>query len=234
MARDVNGNPPSQQQLSLYDSAECLYLVVKLACEEENVDLAGSLKEVGDADGDGMPEFQDAFSGMDPTYATKAPANNPIMWNRWPAGYNNLNNADSSGNFIDSIHVSDYQDDPLRIVEQQTGGTGTGLQVVSGSKPTLTFSADNHDFFDPLKLDMPVSSGGATLARGYNLTPLIYSAGVDSIYGIIPLAIDSAANNDPYAVDSQSRCNAQWYDPATLKPYPGVMDNITNHVTNAQ
>src|SRR6185437_2733004 len=160
-AVDASGQPLTQAQIEQYDAAECLYQIVKLACEDENVDLASSVKEVGDADGDGLPEFQDAFTGMDRNYVTNAPANNPIMWNRWPAGFTNLNLADASGNFKESFHVSDYQEDPANLIEEQTGGSGQNLQVVSGAQAMLTFSADNHDYFDPLKLDMPVSSGGA-------------------------------------------------------------------------
>lgn len=239
-AVNAQGQPPTQQQLQQYDAAECLYLIVKLACEEENVDLAGSLKEVGDADGDGLLEFQDAFTGMDQTYATTAPANNPIMWNRWPAGYTNWNGL--PGPFNASMHFSDFQDDPVNLVKGTSGG---GLQVV---QDMTTFSQDNHDYFDPLRLDMP---GTSNKPRAYQLTPLIYSAGVDSIYGsdskgkLTSMAWNDpnySVNqqniliNDPYAVDSNGYMSAPWGDQSspTFQPMPGVMDNITNHVTNAQ
>src|SRR6185437_8778052 len=106
-AVDASGQPLTQVYFEESDAAECLYQIVKLACEDENVDLASSVKEVGDADGDGLPEFQDAFTGMDRNYVTNAPANNPIMRNRWPAGFTNLNLADASGNFKESFYVSD-------------------------------------------------------------------------------------------------------------------------------
>lgn len=241
MARDANGNPPTQQQLQTFDAAETLYFIVKFASEDESNLLLDDVKQVGDADGDGLPEFQDAFAGIESPFQATTPNNNPIFWNRWPAGFTNLNRADSSGNFIDSLHVSDVQDDPLYLVEQQPGG----LKVVQDA---ATFSADNHDYFDPLRLDVPSASTGP---RGYQLTPVIFSAGPDSLWGTsadgfgklqavawndpnLTLAQQSARINDPYAVDSHGYRNAPCLDLTTLQLLTGFADNITSHALTAR
>lgn len=249
-ARDINGKPPSQAQLQMYDAAECLYLIVKLACEDENTAMVDSITEVGDADGDGLLEFQDAFAGMMQSYQTNSARNNPIMWIRWPSGFTNVNIGNSSGPLLDSFHVSDFQDDPVNMLAEGTGGNGKGGQVINDP---MTFSLDNHDYFDTLKLDIPGASG---LPRGYQLTPLIYSAGPDDSYGnVVPsvwgnstytlpqqpwadttytLPQQAQYINDPYVGDANGLRAGQWYDFSAKKPYSGTMDNITNHLLNAR
>lgn len=239
MARTPSGAIPTQQQLQTYDAAECLYMIVKMACEEENNALADSLKDVGDADGDGLPEFQDGFAGMNQAFAANGAANNPIMWNRWPAGFTNYNRGDAAGNFIDSLHFSDFQDDPANLIEKAPGGALQVLQSIQGQPSVAVFSQNNHDYFDPMRLDAPGNSGQP---RGYQLTPLIYSAGVDSIYGIVPSAWNDGAYslnqqnaliNDPYAADSQNRRSGSWHT-GNFVPSQGVMDDFTNHIQNAR
>lgn len=239
--------PLTQAQLQTYDAAECLYLIVKLACEDENTAMVDSITEVGDADGDGLLEFQDAFAAPLQSYQTNSAANNPIMWIRWPSGFVNVNIGASSGPLKNSFHVSDFQDDPVNMLAEGTGGSGKGGQVIADM---ATFSLDNHDYFDTLKLDIPGASGQP---RGYELTPLIYSAGVDGEFGIVLSAWNDASYttaqqnaliDDPYAPDSsttihfaggaQGRRSGQWYDYDSKKPYPGTADNITNHVQSTR
>jgi prepilin-type N-terminal cleavage/methylation domain-containing protein len=226
----------TEAQVREHETAECLYLVVKLACEDENNLLQDSVKEVGDFDGDHMLEFQDAFTGMDQKYPTTGPTNNPIMFCRWPAGYTNLNRG-ISGSFVDSLHFSNFQDDPLNLVLESPGG---GLQISSAFADATTFAADNHDYFDPLKLDMPTNNGGSIQPRGFQLTPLIYSAGPDSTYGITLSAwvANGQQNvNDPYFANPAPlgpELNGQWHAGGTLTPQIGVLDNVTNHNINAR
>jgi hypothetical protein len=246
MAKTSAGTPPVEAQLNQYDAAECLYLIVKLACEDESNALGSSMKEVGDADGDGLPEFQDAFVATDQRYPTTAAANSPIMWNRWPAGFTN-HNQQSGGVLADTIRVSDFQDDPLNLVVEASGNsvngqTSTKLSILVD--PT-TFAADNHDYFDPLKLDMPFTpSGGSLQLRGFQLTPLIYSAGIDGAYGLgyptawndnsYSLAQQQQRIDDPYATDNAGHQNSTWHDAGGFTMYDGVIDNITNHLSGAR
>lgn len=234
-AKDSQGNFPTQQQLQTFDAAETLYFVVKFASEDESNTLLDDVKQVGDADADGLPEFQDAFAGMQSGFPAAAPNNNPIFWNRWPAGFTNLNRGDGSANniLLESLHVSDFQDDPNNLVLDKVLTPGQP-PVQSVVQDPATFSEDNHDYFDPLRLDVPSATSGP---RGYQLTPLIISAGIDSTFGLswtawndpsYTVANQNILVNDPYAVDSQNRRNADW-GYTVPQPATGTADNITSH-----
>jgi prepilin-type N-terminal cleavage/methylation domain-containing protein len=69
----------SRETIEKYGPAECLYSIVTTSPE-----AAGRFRdsEIGDADGDGLREFHDAWG-------------RPIMFIRWPAGFLASNNADS-------------------------------------------------------------------------------------------------------------------------------------------
>jgi len=106
---------------------------------------------------------------------------------------------------------------------------------------------DDHDPFDPLKLDSP---GSAVLPaalsndpwRGYRLTPLIYSMGSDGVGGIARadtgVTLDYSAMaplpNDPYTKSADSSGNpidrmmGSPFDEGNDGTYEHV-DNITNH-----
>ena len=176
------------QQLDTYDSAEALYMILSNNTDE-SWSAADQVKDIGDTDGDGLPEFQDAWIESLRSYTPKGAANKPIQWIRWPAGfYNNI----GGNNWL----LSDYQGDVFQ-------------------PDPMTFSLDYHDYFDPLKLDLPTGTtgGGTPQPRGYQLTPLIYSAGQDNEYGITPSAWNDNAYTqqqqqalvgDPYAYSTQS------------------------------
>lgn len=58
-----------------FESAECLYLILsQMRDEDTSVLQSFSESEIGDADGDGMPEIHDAWG-------------NPILFLRWAPGY---------------------------------------------------------------------------------------------------------------------------------------------------
>jgi len=76
-------------QITANESAECLYMMLTFG-SSDNL-LAGEHPvppgDIGDVDGDGLLEFQDAWPSQNLNYPTTARANNPISWIRWPAGY---------------------------------------------------------------------------------------------------------------------------------------------------
>ena len=85
------------------------------------------------------------------------------------------------------------------------------------------FARTHHDYFDPLKLDMPATSNPTP--RGYQLTPLIYSAGPDGIWGI---NYAPPVMTDPY--DSAGASSGQWAGANdTTMPTGSQNDNVTNH-----
>ena len=84
-------------------------------------------------------------------------------------------------------------------------------------------SMNNHDAFDPLKIDMPPTPG-ALPNRGWRMFPLVYSAGVD---GQLDIATGSTDPNDPYAANASGLYAGEPQDGFT----DGLshLDNITNH-----
>jgi hypothetical protein len=178
----------TKAQILSNDSAECLYMILTIGSTDSG--MFGEQtpnQDVGDVDGDGLPEFQDAWPVMLNSFTPIGQANSPINFLRWAPGF-----------------VSDLQPDP--------------------TFPNVTeFSASHHDFFDPLKLDIP--DGSSPLPRGFQLTPLIYSAGPDGVWDInqnvdaTPPTAPKIA--DPYGTDASGIL------PGTAGP--AASDNLSNH-----
>ncbi len=182
----------TQAQILENESAECLYMILTTGSSDGG--LFGEqlpTADVGDVDGDGLPEFQDAWPVASNSFTPKGQANQPIRFIRWPAGF-----------------VSSVQPDPTL-------------------PNTLEFSVSNHDFFDPLKLDVP---GGANVTkRGFQLTPLIYSAGPDGLAEIMARSGDIAPDPyDPHASDTPPGPSGDWFD-ANQNGKDESLDNLTNH-----
>lgn len=155
-----------------YQNAECLYLIIKFASQNElgQRNITDDPRLVGDVDGDGMPEIQDSFVAG--TFTPPQPGspytlhNNPISFIRWPAGF-----------------YSDLQPGP------QNGQTNND------------YAAARHDIFDPLRLDPRaftltplVFSGGMDGSHGLLDWRVVYTQGA-SVQNVFYL-------NDPYWTDS--------------------------------
>ena len=70
-----NVNGVSTVPTSQYEDAECLYLIITTGLADDSVSSEQiNPQDVGDADGDGMPEFHDAWG-------------NPIRFIRWAPGF---------------------------------------------------------------------------------------------------------------------------------------------------
>lgn len=166
-------------QIKSNDAAECLYMILTIGSTDSG--MFGEQmpnQDVGDVDGDGLPEFQDAWPVMLNSFTPIGQANSPINFLRWAPGF-----------------VSDLQPDP--------------------TFPNVTeFSVSRHDFFDPLKLDIP--SSNSSPPRGFQLTPLIYSAGPDGVWDIDP---GQPTTIDPYDATG----------PLAGTAGPAASDNLTNH-----
>lgn len=180
----------TQAQIQANDAAECLYMILTIGSTDNA--FAGEqvpTQDVGDVDGDGLPEFQDAWVMALNDYIAKGNANSPISWIRWPSGY-----------------VSDFQPDQ----------TSLGF---------FEYSNAHHDYFDPLKLDIP--GGAPILPRGYQLTPLIFSAGPDGYYELHTWSGDL----DPYDSHTTAVSPGQagsWLD-SNSNGREDYQDNVTNH-----
>ncbi|HWB11615.1 MAG TPA: type II secretion system protein [Pirellulales bacterium] len=215
------------------ESAECLYMIIKFASQNEigQKNITDDPRLVGDTDGDGMPEIQDAFNAgtfnPPPAGSPYIQHNMPIAFVRWPAGF-----------------ISDLQPGPTLA---QYGNT---LSPASSWSYTYEYAAARHDIYDPLRID----------PRAFTITPLVFSAGADGVYDIwehnaLP---NLFASNDPYFTDNTPASNAtpifpvlpniQNPNPALQAPLPGAVmdpgttwpgtilgsggygDNITNHL----
>ena len=90
----------SQERLNRYSSAECLYMIVTMAGGADARDQFND-SEIGDADGDSLPEFHDAWG-------------NPILFLRWAPG---LTESDLQAQvfFEDPTSPGDYIQDPTAL-----------------------------------------------------------------------------------------------------------------------
>jgi len=211
--------------------AECLYLVISVgAIDQDLYGMTFSPADWGDTDNDGMPEFLDAWG-------------NPISFLRWAPGF-----------------VSDLQ--PVYSISQSSAGakqlppnlppdpnvqgnvlTHFPIEVDSraGSLKYVNASTynNNHDAFDPLEVD-PGPLKKQAPERGFNLIPLIYSAGPNGSlydilngtgldgYGIFSNITQTSlpADSDPYSVMSYSGVPTQRGGITG----PSAYDNIHNHL----
>jgi prepilin-type N-terminal cleavage/methylation domain-containing protein len=216
-------------QLFEYDSAECLYMILSNGGDESWL-ASDQVKEIGDSDGDGLPEFQDAWIEPLRLYTAIGPGNKPISFIRWPAGF--FNNVLGNGWLL-----SDYQNDVFSPNPSLSSQTQLALATA--------FSLDNHDYFDPLKQDIPTGSASQPLPRGYQLTPLIYSAGPDGVYGLVNNVWSTQSGEantvialtDPYFNDATSASSAGLPFYLMGQPAHGItgwQDNITNHLMGAE
>lgn len=218
-----------------YQGAECLYLIVA-----SMQDITGNAldffreTEIGDVDGDGMPEILDAWG-------------NPIEFLRWAPGYAEIQSPDGSWGvpspgLDDRWGVAGVDDDGNGTVDDITEALWPGSDDVA-----VVSNFQNRDLegspdpFDPLRV----------FPQSFALYPLIYSAGPDGIYDILSRIPDNTASppipdviryadpkspyypNNPYYVDPDPD-DPKKFAPGTPMDASGdgrlsFMDNIVNH-----
>jgi prepilin-type N-terminal cleavage/methylation domain-containing protein len=193
-----------------YQGAECLYMIIA-----SMQDITGNAldffqeTEIGDKDGDGMPEIWDAWG-------------NPIEFLRWAPGY--FASPGPDGNW----GVAGADDDSNSTVDDISEALWPGsddMMIVSDLQKRDP--QESPDPFDPLRI----------FPGSFALYPLIYSAGPDGLYDInVPngLRYTQVGNayypNNPYHIESA---------PAQFPPGTPMdanndgqlsfMDNIVNH-----
>jgi prepilin-type N-terminal cleavage/methylation domain-containing protein len=189
-----------------YQNAECLFLVVTMGALEEDSSALDTFRheDVGDADGDGVPEFHDGWG-------------QPIRFQRWVPGFVSVLQPDANPATTDDPETPEIE----------------GLE---------RDAVNNHDPFDPLRLDMPPPAETATLLRtepsafaGFRLYPLIYSAGADGQVDLLDTYADLTTekpSNDPYFDPAPSTTTAEkWLGAPYDHDSDGLnhLDNIHNH-----
>ena len=212
-----------------YQSAECLYMILKFASQNElgQRSITDDPRLIGDIDGDGMPEIQDAFNAG---VYTPAPAGSPyqqhhmpILFVRWPVGF-----------------ISDLQPGPIN-----------GTQPSGSWLATTEYAAARHDIYDPLRIDPRaftvtplVFSAGASGAA--NAPYSDYDIWEGHAYAGLSISQKLFAQNDPYYTQSltpifplagnsveplpgtQMDASMSW--PGGLQGSGAYADNITNHL----
>jgi prepilin-type N-terminal cleavage/methylation domain-containing protein len=227
--------------------SECLYLILSTMRDGDKsaLDYFDST-EIGDTDGDGMPEILDGWGTA-------------IAFIRWPAGYGEQMGADQGwgvagsdddgdGN-IDNITEANWPNSDDNLVNQTT--------LVG---PVATTQTKNYlrspDPFDPLKVHAPTATTSGLFAGstpGFALYPLIVSAGPNRSLDIVTeqnLANGNfrysapGANNfpNPYVTVSvvmgsnQNSVTVPIGTPGDLDfdGLAGYTDNISNHSLRSQ
>lgn len=163
--------------------------------------------EIGDADADGFPEFLDAWG-------------NPIYFLRWAPAFND---SDLQPNVV-----------PPNLLDPSSPPAWDHPQILQNKRQA---AEEDHDPFDPRKVDMEDPSIANDHPRGWRLVPLIYSAGVDGIYDInfdpISTAPGYVYTGWPYAqqigmpIDTPN--NTSQTAPGSANGQLNHYDNIHNH-----
>jgi len=165
--RRLTDNPPNPSN-STYMSAELLYLIVTLGDPEARDKFMSN--EIGDADGDGWPEFVDGWG-------------NPIYFLRWAPGFND----------------SDVQPNVISSSDLSSGSSISDIWKSASVLTARQEAAQNdHDPFDSRKIDMSADPTDADdPPRGWRLIPFICSAGPDGIYDIsFTVTVQDSGGND--------------------------------------
>ncbi len=184
-----NGLPVTQQLrlATLHENApsECLYMVATMAGGEE-ARRQFRASEIGDSDNDGFPEFLDGWG-------------RPIFFLRWAPGFND---SDVQLNII----PFDRYEYLLTVVsppnqEQQVWNYYNASDPPPPSPNASPLSLrqylaqQDHDPFDPRKVDMALTGENPYVPRGSRVVPLIYCAGPDGEYGVRSYPVDDLSTN---------------------------------------
>lgn len=131
--------------IAKHGSAECLYMLIMHGSPESRRLFKDS--EVGDTDGDGLPEFIDGWG-------------NPIYWIRWAPGYTNTSpiqhdDADAYHDSFDPRHVDGgayrlipliYSAGPDGIYDLKTGLAGEGDENENEENPPPGYHFDGSPY----------------------------------------------------------------------------------------
>jgi prepilin-type N-terminal cleavage/methylation domain-containing protein len=230
-----NGSRDFNEWTEQYEDSECLYMIIA-SIRDLGTNGLDFLREdeIGDLDGDGMPEILDAWG-------------RPIAFLRWPAGFVAHPGSDFTW---------DTSDDIPAYSELQS--------VIVDSDDTDYVAPEVYDPFDPLRVDrraavdMPAAEGegDGRYYFNYALYPLVFSAGRDGIYGIVrhnqvaesatapfryyrtsqnPHAPTGKGRNDPYSVlPWNPGTGRRLGEPFETDGQQGYADNIHNHALGGQ
>ncbi len=230
------------KEIEANESAECLYLIVTTGVGGEGLGSETfSASEIGDTDGDEMPEFIDGWG-------------NPIRWLRWAPGFESelqpvvrdfSPDTNRDGKRQDAYRDTDDLDGNNNRTEFLWGHVLEADGAIRSRKPL-----ENHDSFDPRQIENLVflktsspprlaknlgylpAAPGQPQERGFKLTPLIFSAGQDGedglFFGRINEDIDKPPPRMPRLVRYDANANQINDEFGETEPYRWFLYDVTN------
>lgn len=150
-----------------HQGAECLFMILATYRDGDSTGLDSfSESQIGDVDGDGMPEILDSWG-------------RPIEFLRWAPGYRGYPGLDQQWG------TAGVDDDSNGIVNDSAEAGWPGTDDVASPSDIQSGNAYmSPDYLDPLKLDYRWNDGDP-FNDPFALYPLIFSAGRDKQYDLI-------------------------------------------------
>ncbi|MCL4206881.1 MAG: type II secretion system GspH family protein [Pirellulaceae bacterium] len=223
-----NGTRPITDWSNTYQDSECLYMIVASIRDLDSNGLDFLHEgEIGDLDGDGMPEILDAWG-------------RPIAFIRWPAGFIAHPGLDFTWGTVDDIPA--YTDLQTFTVD------GAGYVVPENRDPFDPLQLDK-------RASVPIPAAGGTgdgvYYFNFAMYPLVCSGGPDQALDIVRYDFQPATPDviEPFDYYRYLAANAHggWKnDPYSILPNSGrrlgepfvqsygYVDNIHNHATGGE
>jgi prepilin-type N-terminal cleavage/methylation domain-containing protein len=211
--------------------SECLYRVVMGCGEDARRQFRAG--EIGDTDNDGFPEFLDGWG-------------RPIFFLRWAPGFND---SDVQTNVIPFDRYA-YLYTNVVSPPNQEQKTWSYYNASDPPPPSPSASPlslrqyvaqEDHDPFDPRRVDMALTGDNPYVPRGSRVVPLIYSAGPDHEYGVMSYPMDDPStgtvneswvwtwSEHPSTNNTLSAYFMGWGLPMRIDGAWVHFDNIDNH-----
>jgi prepilin-type N-terminal cleavage/methylation domain-containing protein len=176
----VTGNRNTVGDLWQNQGAECLYMIVTLACGDGEARSQFNQNDIGDTDGDGAFEFIDGWG-------------RPIEFLRWAPGY-----------------YSPAQLSPGRMNDIHATAVARGANPDEANQAVVDAIAADHDPFDLFRMvQYNLKNADEGDVFGFRLLPLVCSGGRDEELGMqmAPAFVNTALN--PFYDDVDSSANGK-------------------------
>ena len=129
--------------------AECLYMIITLACGDGEARSQFKEADIGDTDGDGAPEFLDGWG-------------NPITFVRWPFGFESVSDLMTGDPITDHDPFDPFRVHPDANVSPRPGARLFPLIVSAGRDELYDLVTDSNDGFVYGFVDAPFTVRGTT------------------------------------------------------------------------
>lgn len=190
--------------------AECLYMTVMLATGDGEARTLFGSKDIGDEDGDGLPEFLDGWG-------------RPIGWIRWAPGFNSDIQPLVPVNPTTMWGLADEDHDPFDLYRRDQPEVTTPAYNDYPNAP----SSDTNALRTAIRQIRTRNNSGF---GAFRLTPLVFSRGPDETLGLwrVPKGTFTETQAlDPYSLRDSSTALYGTIDEEAPEAHE---DNIHNHL----